>query len=284
MNAYMDEWFMGRRRPKYGTALVYDKAYSSRGFLLKDKASMYRHRFDAGYYQDLDFDSSFERLKGTEMGTTRFRYMGMVSQNLYDYKDKEKLKALSFDISSQLAASVYGTGDTQVIGRIGPRLHTQYKRWMQDIGYYFSVYDDNTPMPVFDAYRYGTQNIYLREYFRLCRWLTVSWFGSMNISNDSANGRDLQENCFYFSFGPDDFKFSVGYDFIRETLRCTVAVMMDAKGTHVEYDKLEIKQDKKAQAKKEAAPKKQNPKAAPTQPKVLQKAVVEDIKVHEDVL
>lgn len=285
MNAYMDEWFMGRRRPKYGTSLIYEKSYSSSDFLLKGKTSAYRHRFDAGYYQDLDFDSSFEKLKGTEMGTTRFRYMGQISQNLYKYKDKEKLKAFSFDVLSQLSSAVYGTGDTQVIGRVGPRIHTQYKRWMQDIGYYFSVYDDNTPMPVYDAYRYGKQNLYLREYFRLCRWLTVSWFGSINLTNDSVNGRDLQENSFYFSFGPDDFKFNVGYDFVRETLRCTVALMMDAKGTHVEYDKLEIKQDKKAEAQKKEEPvKKQNPHAAPTQPKVLQKAIVEDIKVHEDVL
>ena len=141
------------------------------------------------------------------------------------------------------------------------------------------------PTLVYDAYRYGKQNLYLREYFRLCRWLTVSWFGSINLTNDSVNGRDLQENSFYFSFGPDDFKFNVGYDFVRETLRCTVALMMDAKGTHVEYDKLEIKQDKKAEAQKKEEPvKKQNPHAAPTQPKVLQKAIVEDIKVHEDVL
>ncbi len=285
MNAYMDEWFMGRRRPKYGTSLIYDKGYSSKDFLLKGKESSYRHRFDAGYYQDLDFDGSFERLQGTEMGTTRFRYMGQISQNFYKYQDKEKLKAFSFDLRSQLSSAIYGTGDTQVIGRLGPVFHMQYKRWMQDIGYYFSVYDDNTPMPVYDAFRYGKQNLYLREYFRLCRWLTVSWFGSINLSNDAINGRDLQENSFYFSFGPDDLKFNLGYDFVRETLRCTVEVMMDAKGTHVEYDKFEIKQDKKAEAKKKNEPaKKSNQHAAPTQPKVLQKAVVEDIKVHEDVL
>ena len=285
MNAYMDEWFMGRRRPKYGTSLIYEKGYSSTGFLLKGKTSSYRHRFDAGYYQDLDFDGSFERLKGTEMGTTRFRYMGQIGQNFYKYEDKEKLKAFSFDVVSQLSTAVYGTGDTQVIGRVGPRIHMQYKRWMQDIGYFFSVYDDNTPMPVYDAFRYGKQNLYLREYFRLCRWLTVSWFGSINLSNDAVNGRDLQENSFYFSFGPDDVKFNLGYDFVRETLRLTVELMMDAKGTHVEYDKLEIKQDKKAEAKKEEpAPKKHNPYAAPTQPRVLERAVVEDIRVHEDVL
>ena len=64
-----------------------------------------------------------------------------------------------------------------------------------------------------------------------------------------CDGRDLQENSFYFSFGPDDLKFNLGYDFVRENLYCTVEVMMDAKGTKVEYDSLEIKQDKKAKCR-----------------------------------
>jgi len=59
--------------------------------------------------------------------------------------------------------------------------------------------------------------------------------------------------------------------------------MMDAKGTKVEYDSLEIKQDKKA--KNDSKPKSDNSfESAPVTQTVLQRAVVEDIKVHEDVL
>ena len=288
VNSYLDEWFLGRRRPKYGASLVYKNGYSAKDFLLKDRVSSFSHRFDAGYYHDLDFDTHFERLKGTEMGTTRFRYMAEARQNLYKHDNKEELKSFSFDVVSQLSSAVYGTGRTQVIGRVGPMAHMQYKRWMQDVGYLFSVYDDNTPIPVFDAYRYGKQALYIREYIRLCRWLTLSWFGTINLSGDSPNGKDFQENSFYFSFGPDDVKFNLGYDFIRENLYCTVELMMDAKGTKVEYDKLEIKQEKKAgaeQPKKEVASKPRvNPKKAPTGQKVLDKAIVEDIRVMEDVL
>lgn len=286
VNGFMDEWFMGRRRPKYGASLVYDKGYSANGFLLKGQNSGFRHRFDVGYFQDLDFDNRHERLQSSNIGTTRFRYMAQANQTFYKYVDKENLKAFSIGLVSQLSSSIYGTGDTQVIGRIGPNVHMQYKRWMQDLGYYYAVYDDNTPLTAFDTYRYGKQSLYLREYFRLCRWLTVSWFSSINLSNDAANGRDLQENAFYFSFGPDDVKFNIGYDFIRENLRCTFEVMMDAKGTNVQYETLEIKQDKKKTEKKKEEPvaKKENPYAAPTQPKVLNKAIVEDVKEHEDVL
>lgn len=183
-----------------------------------------------------------------------------------------------------MAASLYGTGDTQVIGRIGPRMHMQYKRWMQDIGYYQSVYDDNSPLPVFDAYRYGKSNVYIREYIRICRYLTLSWFGSINLSGDSPNDRAFQENSFYLSVGPEDVKFNIGYDFIRENTFFTVEVMMDAKGTHVDYDRLEIKQDKKAKKENEIKEEEENDFQKSNEPPVLQHAVVEDVKTVEDVL
>lgn len=287
MNDYMQEWFLGRRRPKYGLDLVYEKGYSQEDFLLKGHLSQYTHRLDIGYYHDINEDKNFGALRGAQIGTMRFRYMAQADQNIVKYKDEEKQKAFSIDISGQLAASIYGTGDTQMIGRIGPRMHTQYKRWMQDIGYFHSVYDDNSPIPVFDAYRYGKSNVYLREYLRIARWLTVSWFGSINLSGDSPNGRPFQENSFYLSVGPDDIKFNVGYDFIRENTFFTVEVMMDAKGTQVDYDRLEIKQDKKAQKKDEVQDDEnenenefRNSNKAP----VLQRAVVEDVKTVEDVL
>lgn len=285
VNGYMDEWFLGRRRPKYGTALVYNKGYSSDNFLLKGRASTFRHRVEGGYFQDLDFDKHFEKLNGTGMGTSRFRYMAEASQDLYKYVNKDKLKAFTFGMRSQLSSAVYGTGATQVIGRIGPMAHMQYKRWMQDIGYWISAYDDNTPMPVFDAYRYGKQSLYLREYFRINRYLTLSWFGNINLTGDSPNGRTFQENSFYISVGPDDVKFNLGYDFVRENTYFTVELMMDAKGANLEYDKLEIKQDKKAKtAEKPSKPQKETAYQAPVAPKVLQKAIVEDVKVIEDVL
>lgn len=289
VNNYIDEWFLGRRRPKYGTSLVYEKAYSASDFLLKGHSSSFKHRFDAGYYQNLDFDKRHEKIEhgGFNIGTTRFKYMAEARQNFYEYKNEEELKAFRFDIASQLSSAIYGTGDTQIIGRLGPTFHMQYKRWMQDISYYYSVYDDNSPMYQFDAYRYGKQTLYLREYFRISRNLTLSWFGAMNLSNDSPNDKTFQENGFYISVGPDDLKFNVGYDFIRENLRCTVEVMMDAKGTKVEYDKFEIVQGdrtKKTEKKKTTPTKRVNPSLAPIAQPVLDYAVVEDIKTHEEVI
>ncbi len=287
VNDYMQEWFLGRRRPKYGVDLVYQKAYTSNDFLLKGHQSAYTHRFDAGYYHDIDEDKHYRAIKGSDIGTTRFKYMAEASQNLLNYQNIDKQTAFSFDAVAQLSAAVYGTGDTQVIGRLGPRMHTQWRRWMQDVGYYQSVYHDDSPVPVFDAYRYGKSNLYLRESLRLCRFLTLSWFSSINLSNDSFNNKHFQENAFYLSVGPDDMKFHMGYDFIRDTTFFTIEMMMDAKGSHINYDKLVIKQDKKAKKDKqfnESETEENNFQQDMYKAPVLQRAVVEDVKTVEDVL
>ena len=284
MNDYSREWFLGRRRPKYGASIVYENGYAKEGFLLKNQMSSFAHQFDFGYFQDIDEDSSYKKLGGSELGTTRTRYMAQINQNLFTRVNEEKQTAATFGIVGQLSAALYGTGDTQVIGRIGPLLHLQYKRWMQDIGYFQSAYEDNTPMPVYDSYRYGKSNVYLREYFRINRYLTVSWFGSMNISGDAPNDKTFQENAFFISVGPDDIKFSIGYDFIRENTRFMVEVMMDTKGTKVEYDKLEIKQDKKAKKSEDTVAEEKSDFQQSQKAPVLQHAVVEDVKNMEDVL
>ena len=155
---------------------------------------------------------------------------------------------------------------------------------MQDIGYFQSVYQDNSPLQVFDAYRYGKSNVYLREYLKLNKYLTLSWFGSLNISGDSPDNKNFQENCFYITFGPEDIKFSLGYDLVRENTHFMVEVMMDAKGSEIEYEKLEIKQDKKAKKREEIAEEKEESGFEKSTQPVLQRAVVEDVKTLEDVL
>ena len=284
MNDYMDDWFLGRRRPKYGATLRYENQYSSNNFLLKGRMSSYKHKMDFGYYQDIHDDKHFRELRGNNIGTVRARYMGQASQNLFHHRNIEKQTAFDFNLMAELAASVYGTGDTQVVGRIGPQIHTQYRRWMQDLGYYQSVYDDHTPMPVYDAYRYGKGNFYLREYFRINKYLTLSWFASINLTNDSPSNDMFQENAFWISIGPDDIKFNVGYDVIRQNTFFTVQMMTNAKGTHIDYDKLVIKRDKKpSEEAKESKTEQNNFKNSEKAP-VLEHAVVEDIKAVEDVL
>ena len=240
-NSFMDEWFLGRQMPKYMAEVYYDRGYTTPNFLAKNMNLGFRHRFGVGLMEDNDRNFYGERLRSGGISTTRFRYMAELNQHIWGYTDEERRIAANFGIVMQGSAAVYGTGDTQFIGRVGPRLHLQYKNWMQDVGYFLSGYSDHTPLPRYDTYRYGHQSVYLSEAFRLCKYLSVGWAGNINLSDDAPNGKMFQENAFLFSIGPDDLKITLGYDFVRQTTYFGFNVAFDTKGTTVTYKKMEIK-------------------------------------------
>lgn len=240
-NSFMDEWFLGRQMPKYMAEVYYDRGYTTKDFLTKGMNLGFRHRFGVGLMEDNDRNFYGERLKSGGISTTRFRYMAELNQHIWGYTDEERRIAANLGVVMQGSAAVYGTGDTQFIGRVGPRLHLQYKNWMQDVGYFLSGYSDHTPLPRYDTYRYGHQSVYLSEAFRLCKYLSVGWAGNINLSDDAPNGKMFQENAFLFSIGPDDLKITLGYDFVRQTTYFGFNVAFDTKGTTVTYKKMEIK-------------------------------------------
>ncbi len=240
-NAYMDDWFLGRRMAKYLAELSYDDGTKIKDFLSQGKDLTFKQRASIAYAQDGEWNMHSEHIKSSGIGTTRFRYMAEVNQSLFKKVDEINRKALELSLVMQGSAAVYGTGDTQFIGRVGPRVHSQYKYWMQDLTYFVSGYSDHTPMPVFDMYRYGASNLRLREAIRVNKYLTVGWAGSITLSNDAPNGRLFQENMFMFSIGPDDFKVNLGYDFMRKMTYFIVSLSLDSKNSTVQFDKLEIK-------------------------------------------
>lgn len=239
-NAFMDDWFLGFRMPKMLGELVYSDSFPNYDFLGKGRPMTFSHRASAAYAQDGDTYSPIFDSNGS-IGTMRFKYMAEAAQTLYKYKNEYTSPINGrLEIVSQGSSAVYGTGQTQMIARIGPRIHSQYKNWMQDVGYFLSGYNDNTPFG-FDRYVYGHSNAYLRETYRLSKYLTVSWFGSLNLSQDSFDGKMLQENGFYFAIGPDDVKLNIGYDTVRQQSFVTMAMHLDAKGSTIEYKKMVIK-------------------------------------------
>ncbi len=240
VNSYLEEWWMGSGMSKYQVQAIYRDSYTIPN-TLGNRSAQYRQRISAGYIQDTNYNRKNEHLNTNEMGTTRLKYMAELAQSLYSYKNEEKLIRADLAWILQGSAALYGTGDTQFIGRTGPVLHTQYKRWMQDIGYFISAYDDNTPLPIFDTYRYGRSNVFARESLRLNKYLTFSWVTSANLSDDSPNGKVFQENGFYLAIGPDDLKLMLGYDFIREQTIFLFTSAIDMKGTSVDYKKMVIK-------------------------------------------
>ncbi|RAI15257.1 MAG: hypothetical protein DKM22_05225 [Candidatus Melainabacteria bacterium] len=239
-NRFIDDWFMGYRKPRLGGELVYQNSVMHRNFLAKDMDMMFTHRLAGGYFQD-GLDNAVPL--GTDgVGTFRGKYMAEINQTLFKINDEATNPVnLRFSVIGQGAATVYGTGGTQFIGRIGPQLHTQYHRWMQDIGYFASAYDDKTPLINFDRYMYGKSNAYARESLRICKYLTASWLVSLNLSQDSWNEKLLQENAFFVAIGPDDLRLNIGYDVIRQQSFVTMSMNLDAKGMKMDYDRMIVK-------------------------------------------
>lgn len=276
-NDYINEWFMGRARPKYGISLVYDKTYQNKDFLGPKRDLQFRHRVSGGYYKDIEKDRYYRGLKGNGEETARFKYMAETRQTAWNIIDRDELTCLRLELVGQVSAAVYGTGDTQVIGRVGPMLHSQYKRWMQDVGYFQSAFQDDTPMPVYDAYRYGKSNAYLRETVKITDNFALSWFGSITLSNDSYTNKTFRECSFYATLGPEELHLNIGYDFIRENIYFSVAAALDPKGTEITYDKLEIKNADKLGAKKDKEPKQTPVYSKPRKTPILRNAVVEEL-------
>lgn len=245
VNSYMSDWWMGHRLAKYLVEGVYMDGIRYPDFLGEGKHLTFRHRASFGYMKDSDRNNHGERIPSNQISTTRLKYMAQLGQSLYSYHNTEKRLHLDTGIMLQGSAALYGTTDTQFVGRIGPYLHTQYKYWMQDIGYFLAAYDDHTPIPRFDAFRYGRSNVYLREALRLNKYLTVAYGTSINLSGDSPNHNDIQESAFYVSVGPDDLKVNLGYDFIREQTYFSIRLALDTKGSSVEYDRMEIRHPEK---------------------------------------
>lgn len=241
INSYLSDWWMGSRFAKHLIEAVYMDGIRYPNFLGNGKHLTFKQRATFGYMKDSNLNNHGEKIASNQIGTTRLKYMAQISQSLYSYHNNEKRLHLDTGIMMQGGAALYGTGDTQFVGRVGPYLHTQYKYWMQDIGYFQSAFDDNTPIPRFDAFRYGRSSVYLREALRINKYLMVAYGATVNLSGDSPTRNNLQENAFIISVGPDDFKINFGYDFYREQTYFSINLALDTKGSSVEYDRMEIR-------------------------------------------
>lgn len=245
VNSYMNDWWMGQRMAKYLAEFIYADGQKINDFMGAGRPLTFRQRISAGYIHDSEINRYGESIKGKAKETTRFKYMSQLSQSIYSYHNNLKRLHLDTGVSLMGSAALYGTGDTQFIGRVGPYLRTQYKYWMQDIGYFQSTYTGNSPVPRFDLFRYGKSNVYFKEAVRLNKYLILAYSASLNLSDDAPNGKMFQENSFIVSFGPDDLRIVLGYDCVRKTTYFNINVALDTKGSSIEYENMEIRHPEK---------------------------------------
>ena len=241
MNYFQDQWWFGPRMAKYALELRYNDQYKIPNTLTEGLNMYYRHMPTIGYYHNSMYNMNSENFQTGNIGTLRVRYMAELEQEFYKYADSKRKFRFTLSGLLQGSAAVYGTGDTQFVGRAGLNLQTKYKYWKQDVGYFLTTWDDHTPMQRFDAYRYGASSVYIKEALRICKYLSVAWTGYITLSNDAPNDRMFQENAFLVVLGPDDLHLTFGYDFVRKRTYLTIGASLNTTGSSVNFNTLEIK-------------------------------------------
>lgn len=229
-NAYLPEGFMGARRSGYAAQLQYLKSYQ-----VKDLDATFSNGVYAGIFSDYE-----KHDQENAYATTRFRYMAQLSKTLYKYKNKEQDFTMQLNAVSQGAATVYGSGETHGLVRIGPQLTTRFKRWEQSLGYFLSGEHGQSPF-LFDLYRYGKSTISLSEKFHFNDKLALGFRLFITPMKDNYEEDFLTEARFYVIAGPKDLKVALSYDFVRDIAHLDFMFLIGSDNSGITFEKLSTK-------------------------------------------
>lgn len=227
-NAYIADGFMGARRSAYTLQLGHEKAYKD-----DNLGVTFMHGLYGGLYSD------YKKKQRTDhhFATSRFRYNMQLSKNLITYKNPEQDLSITLSASAQASATVYGTGDTFGIVRVGPTLRTKLRKWESMIGYYQGGIHGESPF-VFDKYRYGRSTIRLNEKFNFKNYFALGYSVMITPNKDNYEKDLITESCFYALFGPDDLKFAVSYDFVRDIGHIDLMFILGSDNTKINFEKM----------------------------------------------
>ena len=230
-NAYLPEGFMGANRSGYAAQLQYIKSYA-----IKDLNATFSNGIYAGVFSDysnkIDPEDTYS--------TTRFRYMAELYKNFYVYKNPEQDFQMMFRALTNGAATVYGSGETHGVIRVGPQIITRYKKWEQNLAYYLSGIHGESPFR-FDEYRYGKSTIAINERFSVNDKLDFGFRIFLTPMKDNRKEDFLTECRFYVVVGPPDLKLALSYDFVREVAHMDFMFLLGSDNSRINFDKLTTK-------------------------------------------
>lgn len=229
-NSYMPEGFLGARRPGYAAQLGFEKAYYD-----KENDITFKHSTYAGLFSD------YRKSKGGHyFATTRFRENLELRKNFIEYKNPEQDLSLKFGILAQGSATIYGTGDTTGVFRIGPVLSSRLKKWESQIHYTQGGIHGKSPF-VFDRYMYGRSTVYFNEKFNFNNVFALGFAGAISPNKDNYKHDLITEAMIYALFGPRDIKVAVSYDFYRSVGHLDFLFILGSDKAKINFEKLTTK-------------------------------------------
>ena len=229
-NAYIPDGIFGANRPGLGAQLQYIKSYK-----INDLKASFSNGIYAGIFSEYENDGKYP-----DYTTTRFRYIGQLSKSFYTYKNKEQDFEMILKGIAQGAATVYGSGETHGLVRVGPQLVTRYKRWEQNLGYFLTGQHGESPFR-FDEYRYGKSTITLNEKFYITNKLAFGFRIYLTPLEDNIHEDFLTECRFYVMVGPPDLKLALSYDFVRDIAHMDFMFLLGSQNSRINFDKLTTK-------------------------------------------
>lgn len=238
-HSYDDEWFVGSRRAGYYAQLSHFGSYK-----LEDIGADFSSRFSAGYATKY----KKKHQEDHNFGTGRFRWQAQLVKNFFKLENKEQDASLELGVISQGMATVYGTGDTVGIVRVGPHIITRLKNWKSRIFYALSGIHGHSPLE-FDEYTYGKSTFEIDESLKLCKYLSVGYRGNISPLKDNYDKELMTENRFYVVAGPDDVKLAFSYDTLRNNMYLDLMFLVGSNVAKMQYDKVVIKDPSKLNVK-----------------------------------
>lgn len=218
-NTYIDNGFFGEQLPEFIIEAVDNRKIAS------------TNKFD------IDLRSSAAFIQADHRWSTgRYQVQG----NLYNNEPLYKLgKHTDLGVSSQAAISVYGTGNTYGVVRVGPTVTVNNGPIYAWLAYYQGGIYGETPL-LSDKFYYGKSNVTLRTRYKINKFTTIGYEASLNLSKDNYDKKLLAENQIFCWFGPEDIKFRIGYDTRRSLPTFDLNMLLGSDKSNIDFDKLKI--------------------------------------------
>ena len=233
---YIDEWLNGYRRPGYMLQLAHKKTWKN-----EDLDAYYTQRVSAGYASDYIEDNKEQE---HTIGTMRLGWQAELGKQIFGIENKEQNMYFRGFLSGQVSTMLYGTGDFTAFAKMFPYIESRVKGWGSRIYAGIGGVHGRSPF-YFDDYRYGKVSFTIDESFRLCKYLTLGYRGTLSPLRDNWENELLTENMFYAMVGPEDFKIALSHDSVRDRTAVDVVFLFGSDNAKIQYDKLSVEDPSK---------------------------------------
>ena len=223
-HSYINDGIFGDQMPTYIAELV-----DSRKLISALNFNFFL-RSSAGYAQDYD----------SHWGTAKLQFQGNLINDkpLLSYKDY-----LKFRLVSQFSIAGYGNGSSTGMLRAGPNIQSKLGRLNLTATYFEAATHGKSPFN-YDRYVQGKSILCLGEELKVTRHISLGDMSVLNLTKDNSNNKLATENEVYAKVGPNDFKFKLGYDIVRNRSVFGFDMLVGNGKTGVDFDKLTQTEEK----------------------------------------